>query len=210
MPTFPVDLTAYLGGCARMQQQFFDLGEGLQVQNQTAGGEVLRMGGAARLWRGNLTLYPLRHEDARALHAKLHILRAAGASFYIGDMTHSGGTFAAQVRAVNSTTRDIITLQAAPPGRVIAAGDYIAFDYSGRRALHQVVVGKTVDASGNTGNIEVVPPFRTLPGVGWGVTVGAAKCRAVMVPGTARVGASNIVATSGVSFDWTQTLRENP
>ena len=210
MPTFPVDLTAYLGGCARMDQQTFDLGEGLQVQNRTAGGEILRTGGAARLWRGSLALFPLRHEDARVLHAKLHVLRAAGASFYIGDMTHSGGTFAAQVKAVNSTTRDIITLQAAPPGRVIAAGDYLAFDYSGRRALHQVVVGKTVDANGNTGNIEVVPPFRTLPGVGWGVTVGAAKCRAVMVPGTARVGTSNIVATSGVSFDWTQTLRENP
>lgn len=210
MPTFPVDLKTYLGGCARMEQQTFDLGEGLQVQNQTAGGQVIRSGGSARLWHGSLTLVALQHDKAREMHARLHVLRAAGASFYIGDMTHRGGTFAAQVKAVNSTTRDIITLQAAPPGRVIAAGDYIAFDYSGRRALHQVVVGKTVDASGNTGNIEVVPPFRTLPGVGWGVTIGAAKCRAVMVPGATRVGSSNRVATMGLTFDWIQTLRENP
>ena len=42
MPTFPVDLKDYLGGCARVEQQTFDLAQGLQVQNQTAGGEVLR------------------------------------------------------------------------------------------------------------------------------------------------------------------------
>ena len=210
MPTFPVDLAAYLGGCARMHQQVFDLGEGLQVQHQTAGGEVLRMGGAARLWRGSLTLYPLRHDDARALHAKLHTLRGTGASFYIGDMTHKGGTAAGQIKGINGTTRDILTLQGAPVGLVIAPGDYIAWDYSGRRALHQVVVGRTVNASGETGNIEIVPPMRTLPAIGTVVAVGAAKCRAVMLPGTARVGTSNIVATMGVSFDWTQTLRENP
>ena len=210
MPTFPVDLAAYLGGCARMHQQVFDLGEGLQVQHQTAGGEVLRMGGAARLWRGSLTLYPLRHDDARALHAKLHVLRGTGASFYIGDMTQKGGTKAAQIQAVNMTSRNVLRLQGAPAGLLVEPGDYIAWDYSGRRALHQVVVGRTADSNGSTGDIEIVPPMRTLPPVGTAVTVGAAKCRAVMVPGTAQVGSSSIVATTGISFDWIQTLRENP
>lgn len=210
MPTFPVDLTAYLGGCARMQQQFFDLGEGLHVQNQTAGGEILRTGGAARLWRGSLTLYPLRHADARSLHAKIHTLRGTGASFWIGDMTHKGGRALAQIKATNPTTRDILTLQGAPVGLVIATGDYLSWDYAGRRALHQVVVGRTVNASGETGNIEIVPPMRSLPAVGTAVAIGAAKCRGVMVPGSARLGSSNIVATMGVQFDWTQTLRENP
>lgn len=210
MPTFPVDLTAYLGGCARMHQQVFDLGEGLAVQNQTAGGEVIRSGGAARLWRGSLTLYALRHDDARAMQAKLHTLRGAGASFWIGDMAHKGGTRTAQIKATNPTTRDILTLQGAPVGLVIAPGDYLGWDYSGRRALHQVVVGGTVNGSGNTGNIEIVPPMRTLPAVGTPVSIGAAKCRAVLVPGRAAVGTSNIVATSGITFEWTQTLRENP
>ena len=209
MPTFPVDLTAYLGGCARMHQQTFDLGEGLSVQQQTAGGEVLRMGGAARLWRGSLTLYPLRHADARALQAKLHILRGTGASFLVGDMTHKGAIRAGQIRTTNTTTRDILTLQNAPAGLVIVPGDYLAWEYSGRRALHQVVVGATVNGSGVTGNIEIVPPLRTLPAVGTAVAIGGAKCRAVMVPGSARVGSSNIVATMGVQFDWIQTLREN-
>lgn len=208
MPTFPVDLEAWLAPF-RIVSQTFDLGEGLQVQNRTAGGEVIRAGGAARLWRGSLVLAPMQNADAAGFEAKVQVLRAAGASILIRDYRRSG-TFAAQVRAVNSTTRDIITLQAAPPGRVIAAGDYLSLDYSGRRALHQVVVGKTVDASGNTGNIEVVPPFRTLPGVGWGVTVGAAKCRAVIVPGSLSIGIAADGATDSISFDWTQTLRENP
>ena len=208
MPTFPVDLEAWLAPF-RIVSQTMDLAEGLQVQNRTAGGEVIRAGGAARLWRGSLVLAPMQNADAAGFEAKVQVLRAAGASILIRDYRRSG-TFAAQVRAVNSTTRDIITLQAAPPGRVIAAGDYLAFDYSGRRALHQVVVGKTVDASGNTGNIEVVPPFRTLPGVGWGVTVGAAKCRAVIVPGSLSIGIAADGATDSISFDWTQTLRENP
>lgn len=208
MPTFPVDLEAWLAPF-RIVSQTFDLGEGLQVQNRTAGGEVIRAGGAARLWRGSLVLAPMQNADAAGFEAKVQVLRAAGASILIRDYRRSG-TFAAQVRAVNSTTRDIITLQAAPPGRGIAAGDYLAFDYSGRRALHQVVVGKTVDASGNTGNIEVVPPFRTLPGVGWGVTVGAAKCRAVIVPGSLSIGIAADGATDSISFEWTQTLRENP
>lgn len=208
MLTFPVDLEEWLAPF-RVVSQTFDLGEGLQVQNRTAGGEILRSGGAARLWRGSLVLAPIQNEAAAGFEARAQVLRAAGASILIRDYRRSG-TFAAQVRAVNSTTRDIITLQAAPPGRVISAGDYLAFDYSGRRALHQVVVGKTVDASGNTGNIEVVPPFRTLPGVGWGLTIGAAKCRAVIVPGSLSIGIAADGATDSISFDWTQTLRENP
>ena len=211
MPTFPVDLAAYLGGCARMDQQSFDLGEGLSVQNRTAGGEVLRSGGAARLWRGTLTLFALRHADARALHAKLHVLRAAGASFYIGDRTRTGSLVSCQINSSNfASAGDMVSLRALPAGYVVAAGDYVAWEYSGRRALHQVVTGATANASGVTGNIEIVPPLRAAPTVGGACWLGPAKCRAVMVPGGARVGVSNIVATTGAVIDWTQTLRENP
>lgn len=210
MPTFPVDLKAYLGGCARMEQQTFDLGEGLQVQNRTAGGELLRSGGAARLWRGTLSLIALQHEKAREMHAKLHVMRSADASFYIGDMTHMGGTRAAQFMSINTAT-GVFRLKGLSAGYVIKPGDYMAFDYSGRRAFHQFETGGIASASGELGALEVVPPLRPGSAVtDRAVTVGAVKCRAVMVPGAARVGASNRVVTTGISFDWTQTLRENP
>lgn len=208
MPTFPVDLKTYLGGCARMEQQTFDLGEGLQVQNQTAGGQVIRSGGAARLWHGSLTLVALQHDKAREMHARLHVLRAAGASFLIGDMTHRGPDFAARINNVDAQGR--LSLRGATAGRVITAGDYVAFDYAGRRALHQALETRTADASGNIAAFEVVPPVRPGWAANAAVTVGAAKCRAVMVPGAARVGSSNRVATMGLTFNWTQTLRENP
>ena len=93
---------------------------------------------------------------------------------------------------------------------MVAVGDYIAFDYSGRRALHQVIDGKTANASGVTGNIEVVPPFR--PGIanGLAVSVGNPALRAVMVPGTLDMGRSAGIWHEGISFRWTQTLREVP
>lgn len=210
MPTFPVDLVAYLGGCARMDQQTFDLGEGLLVQNQTAGGEVIRAGGAARLWLGSLTLIALQHDKAREMHAKLHALRAAGASFYIGDMTHTGGTRAAQFMSINATT-GVFRIKGLPVGHVIKPGDYIAFDYSGRRAFHQFETGGTASSTGEIGSLEVVPPLRPGSAVAdRAVTIGAAKCRAVIVPGKVRVGMSNRVATTGLAIDWIQTLRENP
>lgn len=209
MPTFPVDLKTYLGGCARMEQQTFDLGEGLQVQSQTAGGDVIRSGGSARLWHGSLTLIALQHDRAREMHARLHVLRSAGASFYIGDMTHTG-TVAGAFMSIN-TTSGVFRLKGLPNGHVVKVGDYLAFDYSGRRAFHQFTVGGTAGATGELGALEVVPPFRPGSAIAdRAVTVGAAKCRAVMVPGASRVGASGRVATTGLTFDWTQTLRETP
>lgn len=208
MPTYPVDLEAWLAPF-RVVSQVFELGEGLTVQNQTAGGEVLRSGGAARLWRGSLVLAPIDNKDAAGLEARAHVLRGVGASILIRDYRRIG-TRPAQIRATNPTTRDILTLNGLPAGLAIVPGDYIAWDYSGRRALHQVVSGSTANSSGATGNIEIVPPMRTLPAVGSAVALGAARCRAVIVPGSLRIGTANAAITDGISFDWTQTLRENP
>lgn len=207
MPTFPVDLRTYLGGCAKVEQQSFYLGEGLQVQNRTAGGEVIRAGGAARLWRGALAFYPLRYADARALHAKLNVLAGQGASFLIGDAKYDAG-FEALLSTVDSQGR--LALKGVTEGRELRAGDFVSFGYAGRRALHQVLESRTATAGGTMAAVEVVPPIRPGWAVNAPVTVGSgARCKAVMMPGTLRLGASNIVATLGASFEWTQTLREN-
>lgn len=208
MPTFPVDLKEYLGGCARIEQQTFDLGQGLAMQPRTAGGEVIRSGGAARLWRGSVALYAQRYENARAIHARLHMLAGQGACFWIGDAMAKPDPGSAEILSVSAA--GLISLRAAAPGRVIAPGDYLSFAYANRWALHQVTSGRTVQANGTTAGIEVVPPIRPGWNVGTGVSLGAPKCLAVMVPGSLRVGTSNRVATGGASFEWTQILREVP
>lgn len=208
MPTFGQDLEALLTPF-RVVEQTFDLGEGLQVQNRTAGGEVIRSGGAARLWRGKLVLGRVRNDQVAGLEAVLHTLRGPGAWFTMRDYRRSG-TRAAQILAFNGTARDILTLQGLPAGAVVAPGDYIAWDYSGRRALHQVHKGSTANSSGNTGNIEIVPTARIVPSAGLTVAVGSARFRAVMVPGSLDMGQSRGIWHEGISFDWSQTLRENP
>lgn len=207
MPTFPVDLESWLVPF-RIAEQTFDLGEGLSVQNQTAGGEILRSGGAARLWRGTLTLGRIRGADVPAVEARLHALRGNGASFLVRDYRKEASVLAGTVRSFSATTMNILTLQGLPSRAVVSVGDYIAFDYSGRRALHQVIDGKTANTSGVTGNIEIVPPFRTGIANGIAVSVGNPVLRAVMVPGSLDMGQSRGLWHEGVSFQWTQTLRE--
>ena len=203
MPVY--DLDTFLAPL-RVVAQTMTLGEGSSVQNQTAGGEVLRSGGAARLWRGSLVLAPMQNGDAGSLHAKLHALASSDAAFTINDMARDGAGFTAQINGVNPDGR--VSLRAAGANRVLRAGDYIGFTYAGRRALHQVVEPANANASGVTGAFDVVPPIRPGWAVGAAVTAGAARCVAVMVPGSLRVGASGPAATSGASFDWIQTLRQ--
>ena len=202
MPTFPVDLTAYLE--VLPVQQTFVLGQSLKVQNVTAGGEVIRSGGGARLWRGSLVLAPRIHAAARAMQSRLNVLQAADATFLINDLAHDGVSFTAEINFVNGQGR--MSLRATGANRVLRAGDYIGFNYNGRRALHQAVEGRVADSNGVMTVFDVVPPIRPGWVAGEAVTVGAARCMAKMVPGTVQVGVSGPVATEGASFEWVQTL----
>ena len=206
MPSFPVSLEAWLSPY-RVTTQAFDLGDGLSVQNQTAGGEVIRSGGAARLWRGTFALSPAYHSDAIALAARLNVLRGAGAYFTVRDNRISGsvGATLATVQANGA-----VNISGGPAGHVLKSGDYISFSYAGRVALHQIVTGGALNASGAISGVEVVPPVRD----GWAantpIQIGCVPCRAVMVPGGFSPGQSNAVVHDGIQFNWIQTLREYP
>lgn len=209
MPTWPVQLDTWLAPF-RVSGQTFSLGEGKSVQNRTAGGEVLNAGGAARLWRGTLQFWRMRADDAGAFEARLNALASPGASFWVRDYRRAPGAVTGAVLNFNATTRDIVTLKGLPAGHVINAGDYIAFDYSGRRAFHQVLSRVVASGTGTTGNIDIVPPFRTGMATDLPVYVGSPSLRAVMVPGSLRPAEASRIWSDGASFEWTQTLRENP
>ena len=205
MPTFPVDLETWLTPF-RVAEQTFDLGEGLSVQNRTAGGDVIRSGGAARLWHGSLTLTPMDNAEARSLEARLNALRGVGAYFTMRDYrfdTVITGTLAVQASG-------LVNITGGPANAAIRAGSYIGFEYAGRRALHQILTATTLNASGVRNGIEVVPPVRPGAVNGSAVSIGSAKFNAVLIPSSLRVGSANPGYTSSVSFDWTQTLRQYP
>lgn len=206
MPTFPVDLETWLTPF-RVVEQTFDLGEGLSVQNRTAGGEVIRSGGAARLWHGKLVLGRVRNDQVGALEARLHVLRGAGAYFLIRDYRRTGA-ISANLAAVQAN--GTINISGGPANGTLNDGDYIAFGYASRIALHRIVVGGALSGTGARNGVEVVPPIRPGWVAGVGLTIGAPKCRAVMVPGSLSMGQSRGIWHEGISFDWTQTLRENP
>lgn len=206
MPTWPVDLEAWLTPF-RVVEQTFDLREGLQVQPQTAGGEVLRMGGAARLWHGKLVLGRVRNDQVAALEARLNVLRGAGAFFTIRDYRRSG-SISATLAAVQAN--GTVNISGGPANGTLRDGDYMAFGYANRIALHQIVVGGALNGTGARNGVEVVPPIRPGWAAGVAVTIGSPRCRAVMVPGSLNMGQSRGIWHEGISFDWTQTLRENP
>lgn len=201
MPVY--DLSTFLAPLKVVAQTIM-LGEGASVQNRTAGGEVLRSGGTARLWRGSVVLAPMQNASAGSLNAKLHALASSDAYFTINDMAHDGISFTAQINGVNADGR--MSLRAAGANRVLRAGDYIGFTYNGRRALHQAVEPANANSSGVTGAFAIVPVVRTGWTAGAAVTVGAARCTAAMVPGSLSIGMAANGVTEGASFDWVQTL----
>lgn len=207
MPTYPVDLEAWLAPF-RLVSQAFDLGEGLSVQNMTAGGEVLRSGGAARLWRGSITLAPVQNETAADLEARIHALRGAGASFLIRDYRRGSGSIAVNLATIQGN--GTVNISGGPANGIIRSGDYLSFTYSGRRALHQILTSGNLNGSGARNGVEVLPPIRPGWTAGQAARIGSGVVHAVMVPGSLRIGMAANGATDGISFDWTQTLRETP
>ncbi|SDL37245.1 hypothetical protein [Paracoccus chinensis] len=206
MSTFPVDLEAWLTPF-RVVEQTFDLEEGLQVQNRTAGGEVIRAGGASRLWHGKLVLGRVRNDQVGALEARLHVLRGKGAYFTIRDYRRAGAISATLATVQANGT---VNISGGPANGTLNDGDYIAFGYANRIALHRIVVGGALSGTGARNGVEVVPPIRA----GWTantpVQIGSVRCRAVMVPGTLNMGQSRGIWHEGISFEWIQMLRENP
>ena len=149
----------------------------------------------------------VRNDQVAALEARLNALRGAGAYFTIRDYRRSGSISATLATVQANGT---VNISGGPANGTLRDGDYLAFGYANRIALHQIVVGGALNGTGARNGVEVVPPIRPGWAAGVAVTIGSPKCRAVMVPGSLRVGLAADRVTEGISFDWTQTLRENP
>lgn len=211
--TFPVPLADFFLKMAKVSVQF-TLPEVLE-SSRTAGGEVLTADLGTRLWYGTVGIAPEYHSEANEIEARLSILRQAGRSFLVSPSTKmyprhdpDGLILGASTPTIHSMVgvREL-KLTGLPSGYQVGAGDYLSFEYSGKYALHQVVVGGTASGAGVTGNLEVTPHIR--PGATAGLAVKLVKpiCKAVYIPGSHQVPTSEGPFTGGGGFSFVQTLR---
>ena len=212
--TFPLPITDFFSGL-KLTVLSFDLSEAV-LSNETGGGEILASDYGPRLWTGSISLHVAKHRDQAAITAKINTLRQAGRSFYIFDPTlkaprldPDGSILGASTPTIASVEADNrhLSLADLPAGYVISAGDMLSFIYGGRQALHQVVVGATADGAGATTPIEVIPHIRPTAANGTAVTLVSPACKAVLLPDSVSTGSKSGNLTSGVSFQFRQTLR---
>ncbi|WP_239325698.1 hypothetical protein [Epibacterium sp. Ofav1-8] len=116
-----------------------------------------------------------------------------------------------QILAVDPLDPQRLRLQSLPDGYVLQPGDLLSFDYDpgngGRRALHRVVSGGTSDSSGETPFMTVTPPIRSGAQPGASVDLIKPFCLAGIVPGSVSYGTTEGNTTSGMGFEFRQSLR---
>lgn len=173
-----------------------------------AGGDILSAEIAPARWEGAVSLAPMKSRVADRLSLLLAALENPGATFegYKGNQIGPAGDPRGLALAGASVTvggfntaASTLTLAGLPPGLSLSVGDMVSFSYEGRRALHRF-------SEDGTGALEVRPHLR--PGLTAGVEAELIRpyCVAVLVPGTVSHGVTRGGVTSGMSFEFRQTL----
>jgi len=213
--SFPLTRAAFLN-LLPVQDVRFYLGQQHQIAG-LGGGEILKAETGPALWRGSVDLAPMKSRTAAEFEALIAVLEAPGASFEACKPNQTGPAGDPGGALLGASTPEImeisgdgsrLKLQDLPNGYTFAPGDFLSFTYNtDRTALHRCASGGT-SALGSTGFIDVVPFVRvTFPAAAVAVEIIRPYCRAVLVPGSVDYGTTRNGITSGVSFQFQQTLR---
>lgn len=173
-----------------------------------------------RLWMGSFMAPRRTHAELRRMDARLSILREAGASFMVCDPRALGPAYdpdgvilGASTPVINSLHANGVdlTISGLPASYQITQGDRIAWTYvvSGvtKYAYHKVVVGRTANGSGLTGQIQVSPGIRAGVVVGASVVLIRPSFKALYVPNSYQSGMGRAAQSEGLSFSFMQTLK---
>lgn len=213
--TFPLTIQQFMG-LLPIGEIIFHPPPQAQI-NQTAGGEVMSAELGPMLWRGQIRLGKMSQAEARHPDVLLDILGVPGRTFWAYDTRHPApfmdptgtilGAATPSIHTLSNNARDI-RLQGLPAGYVLQRGDYLSFDYAGRRALHRVA-GTSVVAAGTgiTPLFEVSPMIRPGALVGAAVTLVRASCKAMLIPGQTDKGIARSTVHEGMTFQFIQTLK---
>jgi len=132
---------------------------------------------AGQMWGADVTLPPMKYEDAERWVAWLVSLRGQFGTFNMGDPARAvargtaRGTDTVTVNGADQTGQDLdITSDQASELGYLKAGDYIQLGSGSTATLHKVLVDADTDGSGNA-TVTLWPHVRTAPSNGATVTV---------------------------------------
>ena len=221
--TYPVPLSGFFSKLP-IQNASLELGEAYEM-NETGFGELLTASLGSRLWKMDISLRGGSYNEMEELRSKVNLLRQPGKTFLIHSIPGAyprhdptGSILGANQVTINSVRANQIELNftGLPVGYRLYEGDYFSFEYGTnpvRYAFHQMVLSNTsnnfvnANASGTTQFMEVTPALRPGFAVGANVTIIKPVFKALIVPGTGKLGKTGGRETSGISFSAIQTLR---
>jgi len=212
---FPVSLNDFFRGL-KFVSTSFDISTN-QTNEETGGGEVLAIQRGARLWEGTIGLPIMDTQTADEIIAQVSILDQPSASFFFSHPYRKGPHFdpdgsiiagaSPTISAVSPDMREI-NINNLPTGYELQRGDLISFEYGtpSRYALHYIYDNGTATA-GTISNLEVSPPIRNGFVAGAAAVLSNPICKAKMVPGSLQRSDRLPDNSSGITFNWRQTLR---
>lgn len=104
--------------------------------------------------------------------------------------------------------RHVVTLRNLPPAYVLSEGDLFSVQYGSapiRYSMHRFLNGRTANAAGITGNLDINPPLPAGPVVGTKVTLYRPVIKALIVPDSIQWPAY-APGFGRISFDFVQTF----
>lgn len=195
-----------------------DLTESVEM-NETGYGEILTADLGTRLWQMDIAIRNGNYNDLEKIRALINVYRQAGRSFFAHAVPSKFpqydpdglilGSNTPRLYSVNANMRDVI-ISGLPNAYKIQAGDCLSFQYGSnptRYAFHQVVSDATAASNGRTTVFEVIPAIR--PGYSTNSIVQLVRpyFKAMIIPGSVKMGKTGSRETSGISFSLIQTLR---
>lgn len=217
--TYPLSLATFADSLL-VAEASCELPEQL-AQSRTAGGEQLTADLAERLWTGRINIGDQQRHEVGVQEVLVSLLGQAGRTFLMYDRRRPNplldptgailGASTPTILALGADPREL-SLTGLPAGYTLSRGDYLSFAYTSlavsRQALHRVVDSTVVaNGAGQTALFEVEPFIRPGAVTGAAVTLRKAFCRAVKVAGSGSPNTGRSSLSSGLGFDWVQTLR---
>jgi hypothetical protein len=184
-----------------------------QEQSRLANGITIGKDFGSALWMPEFSTDVVDNDAAVAYEARLNSLDGVINIFTAGDLrrlyprSHPDGVFndTGVLASVNANNK-ALALSGLDPAFALSVGDYLSFDYSGSRALHQVVEAVTANGSGATAQFEVRPHIRPGFTISTAVTLKRPTGYFILVPGSVQAASSGPV-TSTISFKAVQFLQ---